>query len=197
MPKSPRHRSKNLLKELWQLQKDDVPMTAATLVEVRHQLRRGRNCITVEITTPKPLTNEEDENGFAIGVEAVPKFIWCQILDQKLIESRNFQDTIVLPAVLSVISSAYCTSSAPADSHIYPTTFNWHCSRTHRSHLIFAFVNFKMNSRVYTVEELLNLKNASSPNVLAAVAFRDNELGQSPSPPTTSPCQHLLTFLYS
>lgn len=183
--KSPRQRSKSLLKELWQLQKDDVPMTAATLLEVRHQIRNSRKCITVEITTPKPQTNELDENAFAIGEEAFPNFIWCQLLDQKLIESHNFQDTIVLPAALSVISLAYCTASTAVDSHIYPTTFNWHCSRTHRSHLIFAFVSFRMKSRVYTVEEMLNLKNASSPSVLAAVAFRDSELGQSPFPRTS------------
>lgn len=177
-PSTPRKRSKGLLKELWQLQKEDVPMTATALVEIKYLLRVSKRCITVEIKTPKPRANIIDPNPFHIAEEAIPKFILCQLLDQKLIDSRNYQDTIALPAALSVISLIYSTHASPGNV-VYPTQFRWHCSRTHRSHLIFAYVDFKMRSRVYSVEELLDLKNVSSPDVLAAVAFRDNELGQS------------------
>lgn len=176
-PTTPRNRSKSLLKELWQLQREDVPMTATALVEVKYLLRASKRCLTVEIKTPKPRANIIDPNPFNIAEEAIPKFILCQLLDQKLIDSRNYQDTIALPAALSVISLIYSTQ-ATAGSAVYPTQFRWHCSRTHRSHLIFAYLDVKMRSRVYSVEELLNLKNVSSPNVLAAVAFRDSELGQ-------------------
>ncbi|KAJ4408428.1 hypothetical protein N0V82_009693 [Gnomoniopsis sp. IMI 355080] len=176
-PSTPRKRSKSLLRELWQLQKEDVPMTATALVEVKYLLRTAKRCITVEIKTPKPRANIIDPNPFHITEEAVPNFILCQLLDQKLIESHNYQDTIALPAALSVVSLIYSTR-ATTGGVVYPTQFRWHCSRTHRSHLIFAYLDVKMRSRVYSVEELLDLKNASSPNVLAAVAFRDSELAE-------------------
>lgn len=153
-------------------------MTAAALVEVKYLLRASKRCITIEIRTPKPRANIIDPNPFNIAEEAIPRFILCQLLDQKLIDSRNYQDTIALPAALSVISLIYSTHPHPG-RFVCPTQFRWHCSRTHRSHLIFAYLDVKMRSRVYSVEELLGLKNASTPDVLAAVAFRDNELGQS------------------
>lgn len=174
---SPRQRTKSLLKELWELQKVDVPMTAPTLIETKHLLRSSKKCVSIEIQTPKPRANVTDPNPFTIDKRAVPKFIWCQLVDQKLIDSPNYQDTIALPAALSVISANY-PAKVTAGTHVYPTQFRWHCSRSHRSHLIFACIEVKMASRIYTVEEMLNLKNASSPDVLAAVAFRDNELGQ-------------------
>lgn len=192
-PNSPHQRSKSLMKELWHLQKEDVPMTAATLVEVKYLLRASKRCVNIEIKTPKPRANIIDPKPFHISEDAIPKFILCQLLDQKLIDSHNYQDTIALPAALAVISLTYSTQST-AGSFIYPTQFRWHCSRTHRSHLIFASLDVKMRSRVYSVEELLNLKNVSSPDVLAAVAFRDNELGQSQSRLTSFSLSAELTF---
>lgn len=172
----------SLLQELWKLQQDDVPMTAATLVEVRHQTHDGRTCNVIQIKTPTPNNDKLDKTAVPLRKNAVPNFIWCQLLDQKLIELRNFQDTIALHAALSVICSAYATpETADDDEPKHPTTFNWHCSKTHRSHIIFAYITFEMKSRAYTVEELLNLRSACSYNALASVAFRDSELGQSPS----------------
>lgn len=180
-PTTPCKRAKHLLKELWDLQKSDVPMTAATLLEVKYLLRSCRRCICVEIRTPKPRPNLIDPNPFSLAGGAVPRFILCQLLDQKLISSRNYQDTIALPAALSVISLAYATDAAQGTT-AFPTQFRWHCSRTHRTHIIFAFLDVKMKSKIYSVDELLNLRPSTSPNVLAAVAFRDNELGASCNP---------------
>ncbi|CAN8103415.1 unnamed protein product [Discula destructiva] len=174
---SPVKRAKCLLKELWKLQKDDVPMTAATLVQVKYLLRHYKRCITVEIAAPEPCANIMGPYPFNINGQPVPHFIWCQLLDQKLIESRKYQDTVALQAALSVISVTYSTE-ATAGTHVYPTQFRWYCSRTHRSHLIFAYVDVKMRSRVYPIEELLSLRNACSPDVLSAVNFRDNELAE-------------------
>lgn len=192
-PTTPRKRAKSLLKELWQLQKDDAPMTAATLFEAKYLLRVSKHCVSIDIKTPKPRANIIDPNPFNIAEDAIPQFILCQLVDQKLIDSCNYQDTIALPAALSVISLAYSTQSI-AGSFVHPTQFRWHCSRTHRSHFIFAYLDVKMRSRVYSVEELLNLKNASSPDVLAAIAFRDSELGQSQTLLCPSSLHAMLTF---
>lgn len=156
----------------------DVPMTAATLLEVKYLLRNSRRCICVEIRTPKPRANVIDPTPFNVAEGAVPKFVLCQLLDQKLIQSRNYQDTIALPAALSAIS-LFFSNEASSRQLSYPTQFRWHCSRTHRTHLIFAYVDVKMKTKVYGVEELLNLRKSASPDVLAAVTCRDSELGTS------------------
>lgn len=150
-------------------------MTAATLVEVKYLLRSCRRCTCIEIHTPKPRSNLLDPVPFNIAEGATPKFILCQLLDQKLIESRNYQDTIALPAVLSVTNLVFSTEASPRQFS-FPTQFRWHCSRTHRTHIIFAYLDIKMKSRIYSVEELLNLRNSASPDILAAVVLRDNEL---------------------
>lgn len=177
-PSTPRKRTKHLLKELWELQTHDVPMTAATLFEAKYLLRSSRHSACVEIRVPKPRSNVIDPNPFKIGEGAIPKFILCQLLDQKLIESRNYQDTIALPAVLSVLSLVLSTT-ASSRQFSHPTQFRWHCSRTHRTHIIFAYIDVKMKTKVYGVEELLNLRNSASPEILATVACRNNDLGLS------------------
>lgn len=174
-PSTPRKRAKALLKELWELQSNDIPMTASTLIEVKYLLRSCRHSALIDIYTPKPRANILDPVPFNIAEGATPKFILCQLLDQKLIASRNYQDTIALPAVLSVISLLF-SSQASTRQFSYPTQFRWHCSRTHRTHIIFAYLDLKMKSKVYDVEELLNLRNSASPDILATVLLRDNEL---------------------
>lgn len=174
-PSSPRKRTKALLKELWELQRHDIPMTAVTLVEVKYLLRSCRSSTCIEIQTPKPRSNILDPVPFSLAEGATPRFILCQLLDQKLIESRNYQDTIALPAVLSVINLIFSTE-ASTQQFSYPTQFRWHCSRTHRTHIIFAYLDIKMKSKVYGVEELLNLRNSASPDILATMGLRDTEL---------------------
>lgn len=179
-PSTPRKRQKLLLHDLWDLQTDDVPMTAATLVEVKYLLRRCKRSACVTVETPRTHANELDPNPFTVDEKVVPKFILCQLLDQKLIESRNYQDTIALPAALSVILLTLSTEDSNK-KHACPTQFRWHCSRTHRTHLIFAWLDISMKTSVYTIEELLNLRDAASPSILVdPVAKRDNELGSFP-----------------
>lgn len=177
-PSTPRRRTKQLLKELWELQTHDVPMTPAMLYEVRYLLRSSKRSTCIEIETPRPRSNVIDPTPFTLVEGAVPKFILCQLLDQKLIQSRNYQDTIAVPAVLSVLSLLFSTE-ASSTQLTHPTQFRWHCSRTHRSHVIFAYLDIKMKTKVYSVEELLSLKNSASPEIIAAVACRDNDLGLS------------------
>lgn len=172
---SPRKRTKALLKELWDLQSHDVPMTAASLVEVKYQLRSCKRSVCIDILTPKPRSNVLDPVPFNFAEEAIPKFILCQLYDQKLIESRNYQDTIALPAVLSVISLVFASENSTR-KFAFPTQFRWQCSRTHRTHIIFAYLDVKMRSKVYGVEELLNLRNSACPDILSTVASRDNDL---------------------
>lgn len=174
-PSTPRKRAKALLKELWELQRHDIAMTAATLLEVKYLLRNCRRTTCVQIHTSKPCANLLDPIPFSLIEGATPKFLLCQLLDQKLIESSNYQDSIALPAVLSVISLAYSAGTSTRRSSC-PTQFRWHCSRTHRTHIIFAYLGIKMKSRVYGVEELLALRNSASSDVSAAVVLRDNEL---------------------
>ncbi|KUI67279.1 hypothetical protein VM1G_03198 [Cytospora mali] len=182
-PSTTRKRAKKLLNELWELQTNDVPMTAATLLETKYLLRGSKRCIRVEVISPRfladiPISEVE------ITDDRIPKFIptsqfvRCQLEDQKLTGSRSHncqQDPVALPAVLALLNSV-CSTAASARSTSYPTQFRWHCSLTHRTHIIFAFVNIRMRSRVYTIEELLKLKTSASSDVVAGMNYQDNEL---------------------
>lgn len=195
-PSTPRKRTRFLLEELWELQTHDVPMTAATLLEVKYLLRSSRHAAFIEISVPRPRSNVVDPNPFSIAEGAVPKFVLCQLLDQRLIHSRNYQDTIALPAVLSILSLFFSTAASTRLS-AHPTQFRWHCSRTHRTHLIFAYVDVKMRNKVYDVEELLNLRSTACPEMLAAVACRDNELGEATLHHTCNPAICMLILVPS
>ncbi|PSR93677.1 hypothetical protein BD289DRAFT_451720 [Coniella lustricola] len=167
--------STELLDSLWKSQKADHSLSATTLNEAKFILRDSSLCICIEVTTPKPRTNIVDATPFNLEDHAIPAFIKCQLINQKLIDSHNFQDTIALPAVLSALTQLYATNSIKR-ADVFPTVFRWHCSRTHRTHILFAYTDIKMQSKVYSVDELLNLKNTVSPNLAAAVAVRDNDL---------------------
>lgn len=170
-------RPAELLDNLWDLQRHDQSPSSATWAEAKFLLRNNSACICIEVTTPKPRTNVVDPTPFNLGDQEIPKFINCQLVDQKLIDSRNYQDTIALPAILSVISLIY---AGPSTDRVkaFPTVFRWNCSRTHRTHVLFAHTDVKMRSKVYSVDELLNLKHSTSPNLAAAVAVRDNDLSK-------------------
>lgn len=170
-------RTAELLDGLWDLQKHDQSPSSTTWTEAKFLLRNNSACICIEVTTPKPRTNIVDPTPFNLGDQEIPEFINCQLVDQKLIDSRNYQDTIALPAILSVISLIYAGPST-GKVKTFPTVFRWNCSRTHRTHILFAHTDVKMRSKVYSVDELLNLKNSTSPNLAAAVAVRDNDLSK-------------------
>lgn len=181
-PSTPRKRQKRLLNALWTLQTEDVPMTVARLLEVKYQLRRSKRSVCVTIETPKAHASELHSIPFTIDQDRIPKFIFCQLKDQKLITSCNHQDTIALPAALSIILENLSTEDSNK-KHACAAQFRWHCPRTHRTHILFAWLDISMQSRAYTVEELLNLRDAATSNILVdTVAGRDNELGASSHP---------------
>lgn len=185
-PSTSRKRAKKLLKELWDLQTNDVPMTASTLVETKYQLQSSKRCVRVEVISPRFLA-DLPASQIEITDDRIPQFIpttqfiRCQLEDQKLTGSRSHncqQDPVALPAVLALLDRV-CSTAASDRIFSYPTQFRWHCSLTHRTHIIFAFVDVKMKSKVYTIEELLTLRNSATSNVVATMNYQDNELGRS------------------
>lgn len=185
-PSTARKRAKKLLKELWELQTHDVPMTASTLLETKYLLQSSKRCARVEVISPRFLA-EHPASQVEITDDRIPifiptsHFIRCQLEDQKLTGSRSHncqQDPVALPAVLALLHCV-CSTAFSARKSSYPTQFRWHCSLTHRTHIIFAFVDVKMRSRVYTIEELLNLRDSASSDVVAGMNYQENELGAS------------------
>lgn len=185
MPSSTtRKKAKKLLKELWELQTTDVPMTAATLLEAKYLLQNFKRCSRVEVISPKfladlPASQVEITDDRIPNFIPTSQFIRCQLEDQRLTGSRSHncqQDPVVLPALLALLNRV-CSNVSSSRKTSYPTQFRWHCSLTHRTHIIFAFVDIKMRSRVYTIGELLNLRNTASSDVAAGMNHQDNELG--------------------
>lgn len=172
-PASTRKRVKKILKQLWELQKHDIPMTAATLLEVKYLLRSTNRCVRVDIESDK-LRDALYGCLFDIEYDAIPEFILCQLEDQKLTVSRSQQ--VALPAALSSIG--LFLSTGPSQRNSFPTQFRWQCALTHRTLIIFAFVDIKMKSRMYSIPELLNLRGSHSSDGLAVIAQRDSELGK-------------------
>ncbi|ROV89202.1 hypothetical protein VMCG_09912 [Cytospora schulzeri] len=182
-PSTARKRAKKLLKELWELQTNDVPMTASTLLETKYLLQSSKRCIHVEVISPRFLA-DLPASQVEITDDRIPEFIptsqfiRCQLEDQKLTGSRSHncqQDPVALPAVLALLNRV-CSTASSARKCSYPTQFRWHCSLTHRTHIIFSFVDVKMRSRVYTIGELLNLRSSASSDVVAAMNYQENEL---------------------
>ncbi|EON96304.1 hypothetical protein UCRPA7_8249 [Phaeoacremonium minimum UCRPA7] len=153
-PSATRKRIKKLVRELFELQRFDIPMTTATLVESKYLLR---NVLTCEVDR-----------------HSIPKFILCQLQDQRLTDTSS--PRVALTAALSFI-----ISSLPAHlvrGSCFPVLFSWQRSLTHRTHVVFAFVDIPMASQIYTIEELLNLRSSYQSNGLASVANKDRELAE-------------------
>lgn len=190
-----RKKVRKLLKELWELQTEDVPMTPSTLVKIKYLLGSTTRCNRIDVISPKFLA-DLPSCPLEITDSRLPKFIptshfvRCQLEDQKLTGSRSHhcqQDPIVLPAILSFLDLV-CSSKGSPRTSSHATQFRWHCSLTHRTHVIFAFIDFKMKSRVYSIEELLNLRASASLEVLVGVS-QGNELGVSRPSSSSSPAR--------
>lgn len=190
-----RKKARRLLKELWELQTEDVPMTASTLLKIKYLLGSTTRCNRIDVISPKFLA-DLPTCPLDITDSRLPKFIptshfvRCQLEDQKLTGSRSHhcqQDPIALPAILSFLDLV-CSSKRTPRTSSHATQFRWHCSLTHRTHVIFAFIDLKMKSRVYSIEELLNLRASASPDILVGV-YQGNELSTSISFPCLSPAQ--------
>lgn len=196
-----RKKARKLLKELWELQTEDVPMTASTLLKIKYLLGTTKRCNRIDVISPKFLA-DLPACPLEITDSRLPKFIptshfvRCQLEDQKLTGSRSHhcqQDPIALPAILSFLDLA-CSSKGTPRKSSHATQFRWHCSLTHRTHVIFAFIDFKMKSRVYSIEELLNLRASASSDILVGVS-RGNELRMSRSSLCFCPAQFSTNFL--
>lgn len=190
-----RKKARKLLKELWELQTEDVPMTASTLLKIKYLLGTTKRCNRIDVISPKFLA-DLPACPLEITDSRLPKFIptshfvRCQLEDQKLTGSRSHhcqQDPIALPSILSFLDLA-CSSKGTPRKSSHATQFRWHCSLTHRTHVIFAFIDFKMKSRVYSIEELLNIRASASSDILVGVS-QGNELRMSRSSSCFGPAQ--------
>lgn len=186
MPNSnTRKKARKLLKELWELQTEDVPMTPSTLLKIKYLLGSTTRCNRIDVVSPKfladlPTCPLEITDSRLPNFIPTSHFVRCQLEDQKLTGSRSHhcqQDPIALPAILSFLDLVCSSKDTPRESS-HATQFRWHCSLTHRTHVIFAFIDFKMKSRVYSIEELLNLRASASSDVLVGLS-QGNELGIS------------------
>lgn len=160
-------------------------MTASTLLKIKYLLGGTTRCNRIDVFSPKfladlPTCPLEITDSRLPQFVPTSDFVRCQLEDQKLTGARSHncqQDPIALPAILAFLNLA-CSSRGTSRKSSHATQFRWHCPLTHRTHVIFAFINFKMKSRVYSVEELLNLRTSASTDMLPGIS-QGNDLGTS------------------
>lgn len=170
-------------------------MTASTLLKIKYLLGSTTRCNRVDVFSPKFLA-DLPASPLEITDSRLPQFVptshfvRCQLEDQKLTGARSHncqQDPIALPAILAFLDLV-CSSKGASRKTSHATQFRWHCPLTHRTHVIFAFIDFKMKSRVYSIEELLNLRTSASTEMLPGIP-QGNELGTSRLFLSSSPAQ--------
>ncbi|POS77694.1 hypothetical protein DHEL01_v203920 [Diaporthe helianthi] len=179
-----RKKVRKLLRELWELQTEDVPMTASTLLKIKYLLGSTTRCDRVDVFSPKfladlPASPLEITDSRLPQFVPTSQFVRCQLEDQKLTGARSHncqQDPVALPAILAFVNLV-CSPNGASRKFSHATQFRWHCPLTHRTHVIFAFIDFKMRSRVYSVEELLNLRTYALSEMLPGIP-QGNELAE-------------------
>ncbi|KAM4059225.1 hypothetical protein HRG_007914 [Hirsutella rhossiliensis] len=87
----------------------------------------------------------------------MPKFLQSQLEAQKIADGSR-----LWPQVLPLLTFVQAHLRRFDKSRGFPTLFVWHSRENHRSYFLFAFVEIKMASKMYTARELLRLRKVSA-----------------------------------
>lgn len=160
-----RKKTKKLLSQLLEAQDFDLVVTRFVWMEAKYLLRIGRRCAMVKIQTDPYFICSR-----TVDREIIPNFIISQLEAQKLANPDARQ--IPFTPILNFIAVR-----SPDDGPAFPTSFQWQSRETHKTHFIFAYIDCRMPSRSYSVQELLSLRGRDVASDLRALADQDEELG--------------------
>ena len=184
MPKTKRRRTSRLLKQIYELQLHDIELTAPFCVEVKHLFKNNRHLTDVEIAgSPAP---------YRFGTvlrEQLPNFIVSQLDGQGL--TSETQPTVEVTDLLDFLLSLMPTRLTRDQSSA--TFFHWQCPRSHRTSFLVAYIDQPsgMSSAIYTVEQLLKMRDRGAGPALPGGAAKNPGHGNLCLPEAT--CQPRLT----
>ena len=175
-PQAARKQAKLLLKRLKECQLLDVILTPSTVWEMKYMLKSLSRVVTVKV-----MADETFENPVHVPRRKLPQFIVSQLEAQKLISFGSPQVPINPPLFLAI--SSLPEQATINSSRVHPTLLCWHTPEKHRSYWLFACLEIEMpGTGTYTVEELLALRNSSSPKVeecLSRLSRQEPDLSMS------------------
>lgn len=167
--RSARTRVKQLLGGLRCFQKENTPVSPFLFIEIKHRFLLSRRCSRVHIQF-----EELDAARFDIPPFQLSGFLSSQLEVQQLIDKTRGGYSI--RPILSFIELSL--PSDPATQISFPTLFSWHCRPRHRTYYFFAYLNFKMPSATYTIDELLDFRPTEDYSVVPqSLAGSSPELG--------------------
>jgi len=186
MPKTKRRATSRLLKLLSVLQTADSDLTAPFCVEIKHLLKNNQYLTNIEIaTTPAPYRYRP------VLRDQLPNFILSQLDGQRL--TNGTQPTVELTVELTDLLGFVLSLMPPpppdilkfSPDKVSPTFFNWQCAATHRTRFLVAFIRQPpgMTSAVYSVEQLLGMRDHGASTALSGMAVQHPDLGKLRSVP--------------
>lgn len=165
-----RRRLKKLVKELGQMQQDDAPVSGPFLMKIKMAFRSTKLCSHVDIETDPGLSLSDP-----MPREWFSNFVVSQFEAQRLVP--RYVSEIQINLVLGFLHSALLEFNRQRlDGH--PTLLRWHHRTKHRTYCVFVRLPVKMESRKYTLSELIHLKYNPEPSLLLKKFEEDPELGE-------------------
>ncbi|XXG97001.1 hypothetical protein Hte_003294 [Hypoxylon texense] len=146
-------RNKRLGKSLKYAQRDDVALPAPTHVALRFWLKTRNDISQVKIENYDLI----DLSSFEIP-QTIPQFLSFQIEAQKMADENRIP-TQIYAAVVLIIETL---SKKPTRGWTSPTLFRFYNKNRHRTYFVFAYLDYYMDSRTYSVDELLELRHLQS-----------------------------------
>ncbi|KAI1496398.1 hypothetical protein F5X99DRAFT_72898 [Biscogniauxia marginata] len=166
MPPNHRRLVNNLFDRLKLSQVDDVRLPAPAVMEIKHLLKNSYFCAQVFVG--------EMQFGDAMTTAPfhIPQFIASQL------DAQNSADMGRRFAQISAVLSIACEYLAPNPIEIpaYPVLFRWNGLDNQRTYCLFAFLTCSMESRSYSVGELLQLRGQQAPQLALERLKEDPEI---------------------
>ncbi|KAF4507134.1 hypothetical protein G6O67_005802 [Ophiocordyceps sinensis] len=167
-------RAKRIIRCLSAAQYEDHVLSCSATPLIRYNLLHNyHRCVQVSVE----LGSSSDRYPLSFSFDAMPKFLQSQLEAQKIADgSRLWSQVVPLLTFVQAHLRRFDKSRG------FPTLFVWHSRENHRSYFLFAFVEIKMASKIYTARELLRLRKISAGQELYDRLFEklrgDNGLGE-------------------
>lgn len=176
-------RAKRILRCLSAAQYEDYVLGCSVIPLIRYNLLHNyHRCVQVSVE----LGSSSDRFPLSFSFGATPKFLQSQLEAQKIADG-----TRLWPQILPLLTFVQAHLRRFDNSRGFPTLFVWHSRENHRSYFLFAFVEMKMASKMYTARELLRLRKVSTGQELYDRLWEklrnDNGLGAFPADSRTAP----------
>lgn len=170
-------RDKRLDKSLKYAQEDDVALPAPTHVALKFRLKNCKKIGQIKIEADDTL----DPPSFELPT-TIPQFLSFQLEAQKMAD-KNRIPTQIYVALLFITETL---SKKPTRGWTFPTLFRYYSKSKHRTYFVFAYLDYYMDSRTYSVGELLELRHAQSSGTIKNLKS-DHDIGKHlPLPPSPS-----------